>query len=134
MPTGSEMFLEPLGVSGLRAFIWIHIKKGLVPHHAFGRIYDKYNYTLTKLLTPNSGLSSWHHWRVLYFVNVKKISILFPTLGLVISHSVTFCWVTIYIYAYIYIYIEREREMDREIWFKLYIYNSMPVIQYNIYR
>ena len=35
-------------------------------------------------------LPSLHCWQVLYFVNVIKISISFPTSILVISHSVTF--------------------------------------------
>ena len=48
---------------------------------------------LTKKFTISSGLTS-RRWRVLYFVNVIKISISFPTFVLVISYSVTFCLVT----------------------------------------
>ena len=39
-------------------------------------------------------LPSSRRWLVLYFVNVIKISISFPTSVLVISHSVTFCKIT----------------------------------------
>ena len=46
------------------------------------------------VISTNSGLPSSRHWQVLYFVNVIKIFISFPTSVLVISHSVTFCLVT----------------------------------------
>ena len=46
---------------------------------------------LIKEDTASSGLASSRRWRVLYFVNVIKISISFP---LVISLSVTFSSIT----------------------------------------
>ena len=44
---------------------------------------------LIKLCTSSSGLPSSRHWRVLYFVNVIKISISFPVFVLVSRNSRT---------------------------------------------
>ena len=84
-----EEILESPGVSGLWPCAWTHLKKAWCHTRPVGRMYDEYQYT-DQVVTTSSGLSSPHRWQVLYFVNVIKISIPFPTSILVISHSVIF--------------------------------------------
>ena len=58
-----------------------------IPHKYVGHYCEGERYA-DLVVTTSSGLPSSCRWRVLYFVNVIKISISFPTV-LVISHSVT---------------------------------------------
>ena len=53
-------------------------------------VCNKYVNMRTKLYTTSSYLTSSRLYQVLYFFNVVKIAILFPTAVLVISYSVTY--------------------------------------------